>query len=330
MTRFTDIDLSRLPALPIGADTWEAIRLARLAELQRRLNARGIAFDVAALETDPLVITEEAGAWRELLVLTRRDDAIRAVLLASSWGTFLDHLGAGQTPAVARKVLLPADDATGAASVMEADDDFRRRIQLAPEALSTAGPEGGYLFFALETAGVKTVACYGPDDFDGTYEAPFTRLGEVRVPIVAATGDGTATPELVSAVQAELRREDRRPIADFVVVSAAIIVPYTIHARLHVGGGADRSLVQAEARRRLAVQALRQHRPGAAALAQQFYGAAYVADASGAIIVEQVDLTIDGVTPFADVNADPITAATPAAAYRAPYCTGIMVEVGDD
>lgn len=330
MTRFVDIDLSRLPALPIGIDSWETIRLARLAELQARLDAGGVAFDVAGLETDPLVITEEAGAWRELLALTRRDDAIRAVLLASSWGAFLDHLGAGQTPAVERKVLVPADLATGTAAVMELDDDYRRRIQLAPEALSTAGPEGAYLFFALGTPGVKTAACYGPDDFDGTYAAPFTRLGEVRVPIVAVGGNGAASAELVAAVQAELRREDRRPIADFVVVSTAVIVPYTIHARLRVGGGADASLVKREAGRRLAAQALRQHRPGAAALAQQFYGAAYVADSSGAIVVEQVDLTTDGTAPFVDVNADPITAATPAAAYRAPYCTSVTVEVGYD
>lgn len=328
MTRFTDIDLARLPALPLGQDTFAAIRLARIAELGDRLTAAGITWDVGALETDPLVITEEAGAFRELLAIARRDDAIRAVLLATSWGTFLDHLGAGQVPPVARKTLVPADPATGAAAVMEGNDAFRARIQLAPEALSTAGPEGGYLFFALETEGVKTASCYGPMSFGGTREIPFTPLGEVHVPVVAAAGDGAASPELVAAVQAELRADDRRPIADFVLVSPAVIVPYAIDAVLKVGAGADREVVRSLAERRLTAQALRQHRPGAPQLRQMLYGAAYVADQSGAIVVEEVDL----VSPAADVNPGPIAPGTPDPAYRAPFCTGVTVtvEVVDD
>lgn len=327
MTRFTDIDLARLPALPLGQDTFEAIRLARLAEVQARLDAAGIPFDVGMLRTDPLAYAMvEPGAFRELLAIMRHDDAIRAVLLASSWGTFLDHLGASQVPPVRRKTLVPANPATGAADLMEEDDDYRRRIQLAPETLSTAGPEGGYLFFALDTPGVKMAWPYGPMSFGGTIATPFTGLGEIHVPIVAAAGDGTASPELVAAVQAELRSDDRRPIADFVTVAAAEIVHYSLHAVLRVGAGADVSLVRTEAGKRLAAQALRQHRPGAAALAQQFYGAAYVADAAGAILVEEVVLTTDGVTPFADINAAPITPGTPAAAYRAPFCTAITVE----
>lgn len=58
------------------------------------------------------------------------------------------------------------------------------------------------------------------------------------------------------------------------------------------------------------------------------YGAAYVADATGANVVEKVDLY----EPALDVNADPIGPQSPAGAYRAPYCAGIIVtvEVVDD
>lgn len=323
MTRFTDIDLARLPPLPVSGN-YEEIRVARLGELQARLAARGFEFDVTNLETDPLVITEEAGAYRELLLLARRDDAVRSVMLASSWGVYLDHLGATQVPGVARNPLVAAPRPfVGFPEDWEADDEFRRRIQLAPEALSTAGPEGGYLFYTLDVDEVKTASCYGPMSFGGTPANPFTPMGEVHIPIVAVGGNGLASPALVAAVEAECRASDRRPIADFVIASAADIVPYTINAVLRVGPGADPGAVKTAAEARAARQAQRQHRPGAAQLQQMLYGALYVPDSTGAIIVEEVRL----ISPAEDVNAVPITPATPHGAYRAPFCTGINISL---
>ncbi|GJD93340.1 baseplate J/gp47 family protein [Methylobacterium iners] len=330
MTRFTDIVLARLPALPLGTDTFAAIKLARIAELEERLARYGFAFDVGMLETDPMVVANaEAGGVRELLALTRRDDGIRAVLLATSWGAFLDHLGATQVPAVARLPLVaePRPFATNPED-WELDDDFRRRIQLAPETLSAAGPEGAYLGFTLATPGVKSASAYGPMSFGGTRENPFTPLGEVHVVIVAVEGDGSASPELIATVQAELRQEDRYPIADFIRVFAAEIVPYEIDAVIYVGGGADRALVEDVAGKNLLAQALRQHRPGAAQPQRMLYGQASVVGKDGANVVEDIDLA----QPAADVNAEPITPGTRAAAYRAPFCTKITVkaEIGDE
>ncbi|ACA18492.1 Baseplate J family protein [Methylobacterium sp. 4-46] len=326
MTRFTDIDLSRLPPLP-ALPTFDAIYAARMADVAARLNKAGIPYDVGALATDTVAILQETGAYRETLVYTAYDDATRAVLLATSWGPYLDHLGATQTPAVARLPLVANPRTyvfeTDAAADWESDDDFRARIQLAPESLSGAGPEGAYISFALGVAGVKAAAAYGPMSYGGTPEAPFAPLGHVHVPIVANTGDGTAADDLIATVQAALRAEDRRPLADFVTVSSANIIPYRIEAVLYVGGGADRGVVQAEAAKRFAAQAKRQHRPGAAQLLQMLYGAAYVPDASGAILVEQVDL----ISPLADVNGNPISPDTPDPAYCAPYCTDVAVTV---
>lgn len=322
MSRFDDIALARLPPLPLGTDTFSSLKQARLGELVARLEAYGFTYDVGSLETDPLVIANaEAGAARELLMLTRRDDAIRAILLSESWGPFLDALGASQLPPVARNVVIPAT--AEAAAVMELDDDFRRRIQLAPEALSTCGPEGGYLFFTLAVDGVKTASPLGPMSYGGSPAEPFTPPGEVHVPIVATAGDGTASAALVAQVQAELCQEDRYPIADFITVSAAVIVPYRIVATLKIGAGADPDLVRTTAIARLERQAQRQHRPGAALLRSSLFGAAYLADATGANAVEVVELA----EPAADVNADLITSAAPAGAYRAPYCTEIVVTV---
>ncbi|WP_018261360.1 baseplate assembly protein [Methylobacterium sp. WSM2598] len=331
MTRFTDIDLSRLPDLP-APPTEDAIFAARMADVAARLNKAGIPYDVGSLRTDTVAIIQGAGAYREALVYAAYDDATRAVLLATSWGPYLDHLGATQTPAVARLPLVasprPYVYGTDAATDWEGDDAFRARIQLAPESLSGAGPEGAYVSFALGVPGVKAAAAYGPMSFGGDPDNPFAPLGHVHVPLVAAAGDGTASGELIAAVQAALRADDRRPVADFVTVSSVSVIPYRIEAVLYVGGGADRSFVQAAAERRLAAQAARQHRPGAAQLLQMLYGAAYVPDSSGAILVEQVDL----LAPLGDLNAGPISPAAPEAAYCAPYCTGITVtvEVVDD
>lgn len=323
MSRFTDIDLSRLPTLPLGTATYDGIKADWLDELTARLVANGFAYDVAGLRTDPLVIAmAEIGAGRQLLMETRLDDGIRAILLSTSWGPWLDRLGADQLPPVKRlplvaeprDFLLFPDD-------WEADDDFRRRIQLAPESLSTAGPEGAYVSGALGVAGVAAAAAYGPQSFGGTRALPFTGLGEVHVVIVATAGNGAASADLVAAVQAELRQEDRYPLADFITVRAAAIEPYRVEAVLKVGGGADRSIVEAEARRRVAAYVASRRRPGAAALRRMLYGALGVADARGVNLVEDVDL----IAPAASVNAAPIAPATPACAYSAPVCTEIVI-----
>lgn len=318
--RFADIDLSRLPALP-EPPGFDSLYLARMVDAAARLNAAGIPYDVTGLVTDTVAILQTSGAYREALNFSAVYDAVRSVFLATAEGPALDHLGASQVPPLDRKVIVQATDTV--AAVLEADDDFRARIQLAPEALSTCGPEGAYLFYALDVEGVKAAAVYGPMRFGGTIGAPFVPPGEIRVPIVASTGDGAASPELVAAVQAALSADTRRPLADFVTVSAAEIVPYRIEAVLYVGPGADRDVVKAAAEKRLAAQAARQHKPGAAQLRQMLYGQAYVPDATGAVVVEEVDL----IAPAADVNAGAIGPATPAAAYRAPYCTEIVVRV---
>lgn len=324
MTRFLAAPLDRLPKLSLEEPNFDAIREARAGELARRMVEEGFGYDVQSLETDPLTLAlARAGGTREMLLLARRNDAVRAVMLATAWGAFLDHLGAGQTPAVTRKPLAaePRDFALFPED-WEGDDDFRLRIQLAPETLSAAGPEGAYLAYALAVPGVKMVGVWAPMSFDGTIEAPFTRLGEVHVPVVAAAGNGAAPAALVAAVQAELRPKDRRPVGDFVTASAAEIVPYRVEAVLRVPS-ADGGLVKAQAEMRLARRAARQHRPGGQQLIEQIKAAAYVTADDGTPLVERVTL----IAPLGDVNGVPMTPATPEAAYRAPYCTEIVVRV---
>lgn len=323
MSRFLAVPLEQLPPLPLEEPSFDAIREARVGELAARLREEGYGFDVESLETDPFVIAfARAGGVREMLVLARRNDAVRSVMLASAWGAYLDHLGAGATPPIGRKALA-ANPRPFAAFPQdwEADDDFRRRIQLAPEMLSAAGPEGAYLGYALATPGVKMVAVWAPMSFGGTIAAPFTAPGEIRVPIVASAGDGTASPALCAAVLAELRPKDRRPVGDFVTTSPAEILAYRIEVEVPFVSGVEASLFLPSIAQRLGKLAARQHRPGGAALREQIKGACYVTAEDGSPLTSPVRL----IAPEGDVNGEAVTPAAPGAAYRAPYCTEIVV-----
>ena len=324
MTRFTAIDLARLPPLPRTAQAFEAYRTAYMADLVARLATKGITYDVQSIEGDTYAKTGEAFAGRTLLVATAIDDAIAAVVLPWSYGAYLDALGATQDPPVQRQPVVPNPRPyvpnTAAAADWQSDDVFRALVQEAPEALSTCGPEGAYVWFASEVPDVLSAAAYGPMSFGGTRASPFTPLGEVRIPILSTIGDGAAGADLVAAVQAAVSPKDRRPLADFVTVSAAGIVPYGLDVSLQVGPGADPGLVGLAALGRLRAVADFQHRPGGQVLQQDLYAAAKVPDASGRSIVPFV-----GLNGFLDLNATPVTPATPEAAYVAPHCP-----VGDD
>lgn len=71
------------------------------------------------------------------------NDAARAIMPAYAVGVDLDNIAA--LFGIVRFVITPADPQTGAPAVMESDADFRRRMVLAPEGFSVAGPEGAYI-----------------------------------------------------------------------------------------------------------------------------------------------------------------------------------------
>ncbi|OYX99778.1 MAG: hypothetical protein B7Y80_09305 [Hyphomicrobium sp. 32-62-53] len=135
MSRFTAINLSGLaPPDIIETLDYEAIVTAMRDDLVARFP---LIVGVIDLESEPARKLIEAFAYRELGLRARINDAARAVLLATSYGTNLDHLGA--LFATARQA-------------GEDDERFRRRIQLAPEAFSVAGPEGAYQYHTLTVA----------------------------------------------------------------------------------------------------------------------------------------------------------------------------------
>lgn len=230
----TTIDLSRLtPPELVEQLGFEAIVAAMVADMQVRLPR----FD-ATVDSDPAVKVLHVAAYRELLLRRQFQDAALQLFVAYAVGAALDHLGA--LVGLARLEITPANTATGAAAVMESDDDYRQRIVLAPEAFSTAGPELAYVALAKGASG---------DVLDASAISPAP--GEVLVSILSRTGDGTASAELVAAVLASTSASAKRPLGDAVTVQSARIRKFAIHAQLYTFAGPDLSVVLASAQAKL-------------------------------------------------------------------------------
>ena len=232
---FTGVDLSRLPAPNVvEAFSFETIRAASIAQFQSLFPA----FD-ATVESDPIVKLIELFAHRELVLRQRVNDAARAVLPAYARGADLDHLAA--MFGIERYILTPADPDAGTAAVLESDDDFRRRMVLAPEAYSVAGPAGAYIFHTLSaSADVRDASAIS------------TTPGEVIVTVLSRTGDGVPAAPVLDAVEERLNADTIRPLTDLVTVQPATIVPFAVTAALTFYPGPDRTVVMASAQAALA------------------------------------------------------------------------------
>ncbi|MFL8014154.1 baseplate assembly protein, partial [Xanthomonas vasicola] len=146
MASFTAVDLSKLQAPDlIETLAFEAIFAEALAQFRRLMPEFS-----ALTEADPVYKLLQLFAARELLLRQRANDKAQQTMQAFATGTNLDHLGAQF--GVARLVLDPGQPDNGIPPSYESDVDFRRRIQLAPEGFSVAGPEGAYIYHVLSAS----------------------------------------------------------------------------------------------------------------------------------------------------------------------------------
>ncbi len=238
---FAAVDLSKLPAPDIvEALDYETILAARKARMKQLLAEAGILADWnAELESDTLVKLLEEGSYREMLLRQRVNDGCRAVMLARTSGTDLDNLAANFS--TERLEIAPAqpEAVPPVAAVMEGDDSLKARTQLAFEALSTAGPEGAYIYHAKSAD--SRVA-----DVKITSPTP----GQVVVTVLSAEGDGTAGAGLLAAVAAAMPgtgTDGVRPFTDHVVVQAGTRIDYAVAASLELYDGPDTEVVRAAA-----------------------------------------------------------------------------------
>jgi phage-related baseplate assembly protein len=287
---FTAVDLSRLPAPsviePLSYEQILGEMVANLVELM------GDGFD-ALLESDPAMRLLQVAAMREFLLRGRINDAAKAVMPAYAMGSDLDNLAALMS--VTRLVIDEGDPDDGIAPTYESDADLRRRLVLAPEGYSVAGPEGAYIFHAISASG---------DVLDASAISP--EPGEVLVTVLSRTGNGTPSAELLALVNQHVSDETRRPLTDAVTVQAATIVNYAIIANITTFAGPDGSIVLAEAIRRAEEYRDRQHRLGLDITRSGIFAALHCEG------VQNVVLT----SPAADIVIDRESAS---------WCTGINV-----
>lgn len=320
MSNFAQIDLSELPAPElIEPLSFETIMAEIAADYQGRNP------DAILLEADPAYKVLETAAYRELRLRQSINERARQTLLAFATQNNLEHLAAFY--GVARGLIDPGDRAAQPPvdPVWETDTSLRARTQLAPEALSVAGPKGGYIFHALsagrEIAGMDIAA---PSEDTVTITYTFVRSdlaalakdasaispspGSVVTTILGRDGDGTASPALLAAVDAALSDEFVRPLTDQVTVRGAEILSYRIVASLDIPPGPDPSVIERAARANLAAYAASVHKLSGVAARSGFDAALHVAGVSRVILTE----------PAADILCN---------AGQAPFCTSIEVSL---
>jgi phage-related baseplate assembly protein len=183
---------------------------------------------------------------------------------------------------------------------MEADSDFRYRITLALEGLSTAGPQGSYLYHALKSNSVKDATIVGP---------PTVAPGNVLVSLLGTTGNGAVSTAVINEVAAILNDQDVRPLTDAVTVQSATIVNYQITATLYTFPGPDSAVVMATAQASAQKFATDNHRVGRDIPLSAVFAALHVPG------VQRVVLT----SPSASITNNHA---------QAPFCTAINLTYG--
>ena len=195
-------------------------------------------------EYDPTRAHLHVDAYVERLIRERINEAARATQLAYATGADLDiH---GQRRLVDRKLLIPADPSANppTPAVWEDDEAYRRRIQLAPESWSVAGPEGAYVFWAMTPETSADVTAVSPEP------------AEALITVMTYAGyRGEADAAAQDLVSAALDQEARVPFTDRITVRSVTAVPWEFAATLYVKPGADGEVVRAEAARRAAAYA---------------------------------------------------------------------------
>lgn len=294
------IDLSKLPA-PDAVERidYEAILAERKAALIALYPADQQAAVAAtlALESEPMTRHLQENAYRELILRARINNAAVANMLAWAEDTDLDNLVGNWD--VERLVVQQGDDTATppVPTIMEGDEALRERSLMAWDAMSTAGPRGAYEFWARSADGRI---------IDAKAISPSPAVAVVT--IISSEGNGTASPALIAKATAACSDEDRLPVADRLTVQSAVILPYSINAKLHMDlSGAEAELALTAARDALGAWVNPRKRIGVRVARS---GIDAVLHVPGVIWVELIG--------WADIVPTDTQAA---------YCTGYTVEV---
>ncbi|WP_226475171.1 baseplate assembly protein [Pseudomonas sp. MWU16-30323] len=301
MNSFAAIDLSQLPPPQIVEQIdFELILAERKAYMISLWPAEEQA-EIAArldMESEPLAKLLQENAYRETIWRQRVNEASLANLLATARGTDLEQLAANFN---VKKLVIQEGKPSAVPPVprlMESDDSLRERAQMAWEGLSTAGPRNSYIFHARAADG--RVA-------DATAESPSPAVAVVTVQ--SLLGDGTASPDLLALVNTYLSDEDRRPVADRLLVQGAEILNYQVKAQLFLlSSGPESEPILAAAEQRLLAYVHQRRRLGMEVSESALHAALHVEGVRKVELEGWVDIV-----------------ATKA---QAPFCTKVTVTRG--
>lgn len=298
MNSFAAIDLSQLPPPQIVEQIdFEQILAERKAyavslwpiEEQAEIAAR------LEMESEPMTKLLQENAYRETLWRQRVNEASRANLLATARGTDLEQLAGNFN---VKRLVIQEGNANAMPplpKLMESDDSLRERAQMAWEGLSTAGPRNSYIFHARAANGKVA---------DATAESPSPAVAVVTVQ--SLLGDGAPAAELLAIVNTYLSDEDRRPVADRLIVQGAQILNYQVKAKLYLlSSGPESEPILAAAEQRLLAYVHQRRRLGMEVSESALHAALHVEGVRKVELEGWVDIV-----------------ATKA---QAPFCTGVEV-----
>ncbi|ABX50066.1 Baseplate J family protein [Shewanella baltica OS195] len=301
------IDLSKVPVPDIIQPLSFEQRFAALKQLLIDIDESYQA--VVALESDPITKLLQVFAYREMHLVAQINDATRGNILASSTGNNLIALGSRYD--LAPLVIQASDDSSvpPIPEILEDEQSFKRRVQMAFDGLNTAGSIDGYIFFALGADGrVADAKAVSPDpcemvvtvlSIDGNGSASDELLSKVRV-VFGLSADGLSQSSTPSKV---------RPQGDRVTIQGSGIVNYSVQAVLQLLPGPDAQVVLAAANQALALYQKEQRRLGADITRSGIFKSLHQ---SG---VNNVNL----ISPSADVTV---------LDHQAAYCTSVNISIG--
>lgn len=257
------------------------------------------------LESEPINKVIEAFAYRLVLKDAQINTKARAIMLAFATGSDLDHIGV--TYYRLERKLIQAEDLTTippTPAVYETDEDYRYRLALSVEAMTTAGSAGSYEFHALSASpDVHSVTVHSP----APTEVDVYLAGQIDGDVLEQAGKTVGvSAEAVTDIYNALTADDVRPLTDLVRVQSATAKAYRIEATVYVKNGISPQLILAQG-----LTALRQYltdnfKPNARVATSRIIGAL---DVTG---VSRIEMT------------EPLTDVIPAIGEVA-HCTGYNI-----
>jgi phage-related baseplate assembly protein len=281
MTRIfaSNLDLSRLPSPTFVNTDFETAYDERMAELKANLTAAGIPFDVEKLNNNSAALLQQEDNNREMLTKAAINDAIKRRMLAFATGSDLDHIAAFF--GVVRLV-------------GESDERLRRRVQVAPDAYTTTGSYGSYIYNAL-SADVRLM-----DVQAISTPSPYANPGDV---IVVLLSPPEVRDEVFENVRSVLMNKDIKSLTVNLILRNAQEVPYSIVGKIYLPSGPDPTRVTADAKAQVITYQSSVYKIGQAPKISGIIGAL---QRPAAIRVEVLD-------PLSEIQVTPLQIAVPVA-----------------